>query len=82
MTVDVELAPVDVLVHQGGDTAQHPDNAHDMIRMAVGDKHVMKMIEVRLRPLHLPQDAVTAPGIGEKIFPFGSSPHYLRDYVG
>lgn len=70
VAVDGERPLVFALKNQWGDLAQHPDGAHDVVGVAMGDEHVADALEGDPRLDDLPQDAVAAAAVHEHAAPW------------
>ena len=66
VAVDGERPLVLALVDEWRNFAYHPDGAHDVVGVAVGDEHVSDALEGDFGSDELPQDAVAATAVNQQ----------------
>ena len=71
VAIDGENALVLALEDHGRNLADHPDGTHDVVGVAMGDKHVIDVLEGDVGCNELAQDTIAAPAVNEHP-PFGS----------
>ena len=68
MAVNMKSALIGSLVHAGGNHADNPDHAQDVVVVGVGHKDVVDAFQGDLLLFQGKQDAVSAAGVRKKIF--------------
>ena len=69
VAVDMELALILALIHEVSNLAHDPDDAEDMVRMAVRHEHMMAFLIIEARKFELAQNAVAAACIRQEQVP-------------